>query len=209
MVETKYLSSLKYVSISNAHLSIVSDCGYIEIVRFLLDTKQHSVVDVSVSCEMTAGLGYKEIVEFLFSLCPRWIMLHDVVRKAAQNGHIEIVRFLLDRGADPHEVLAGAISGDYFEIVEMTATKYPTILVSQAHFDNYVLTAINNNYWQIAIFLLDREIQLKFEYLQRAVWNNCLDIVRFLLDKGVPCFRKLSPETTNKEIARLLSDRGF
>lgn len=90
-------------------LQVAAEEGRAEVIEFLLQTgATPDKEDVTVAAELAAAAGHLRIVNTLAELrldltADGHMGERDALEAAAENGHIEIVRYLLDQGFRPRE----------------------------------------------------------------------------------------------------------
>ena len=104
--------------ILNDGLMIATENEHLNIVRFLFlkGARRHRKA-FYCSC----AYGWLEIVKFLFS---QDYDLDDALQHACENGHIDVIHFLLEKGADDFErALNYACEGGHFDIANFFISK--------------------------------------------------------------------------------------
>jgi ankyrin repeat protein len=84
----------------NSALCFAAECGYTKIVRLLLDRG----ADIQDAIRMTVANGHTEMMQMLLYNDAAPDAMQIALRRcgvAIQRGHIQIVRLLLEHGADP------------------------------------------------------------------------------------------------------------
>lgn len=106
---------------------------------------------------------------------------------ACRYGHVEMVKLLLDNGADVklknNEALIAACRYGHIEIVKLLIDKKADPKTENAFF-----SACRNGHFDIVKLLLKHGAPLNARNgyaLTTASWNGHLEIVKFLLDQGV------------------------
>lgn len=188
----------------NRAFLISAEKGHKEIIDLFIDLSSDEDEDFygTISEEslneailVSIKQGYKEIVECLFEnqVELNFIPKYDAVfylNLAVENGHLEIVEFLLDED------------------------EYASFQFSSGGIKNAFKTSISHGYNEIACLLLKREDTREFilndvnEMLKEAVEDSCEDTVKFLLENtsiafNVFCF--VLKNISCEKIAQLLN----
>jgi len=91
----EYLNDANVQKHLDNSLKIFAKLGKLEIVKFLVEAGANPNIDMSI----VANRGYLEVVKHLVSKGAD-INANEAINYAAFNGHLNIVRWMLDAGAD-------------------------------------------------------------------------------------------------------------
>jgi len=148
---------------------------------------------------------------------------------AAENGNLEMVRFLIEAGADINiqdedgwAPLSGATSRGHIEVVRLLIDAGAEVNIQEGRGDTSVNIAAKNGYIQIVRLLIGAGADLNIEHdggwppLTGAASNGHLQVVQLLINAGAninpegddhsPFFAAVS--NNRVEIARLLLENG-
>ena len=113
---------------------------------------------------------------------------NDVLQWASENGHLDVVKFFVEKKAYVHAdydfSLRSASANRHFEVVKFLVEKGADIHAD----DDYPLrSASENGHLEVAKFLVDKgaDVHARNDYaLRKASKNGHLEVVKFLVEKG-------------------------
>jgi len=107
---------------------------------------------------------------------------------ASENGHLEVVKLLVEKGADIHadndNALRWASKNGHLEVVEFLVEKGADI---HANNDGALKWASKNGYLEVVEFLVEKGADIHANNdcsLRQASANGRLEVVEFLVEKG-------------------------
>ena len=140
--------------------------GYLDIVKLLIDEGvdpnfrdigSESALDYAVSCNQidVVDLLLSQVYNQLYSGCIDG-MFQSNLERAADHGNFEIVRLLLDHGADPNLTYAlfFSVKRGYTDIVKLLVERGANPNGNRGD-DNTVIAAVANNHMDILELLLN------------------------------------------------------
>jgi ankyrin repeat protein len=206
--------------------------------QVLMATKQWSTYSQDIPKQMTglhlgAYFGVDYALQFLLSSNspdPKDSYRRTPLHLASENGHLEIVQLLLDRGADVKAAdrngwtsLYRASENGYLEIVQLLLNYSADIKAADRNRWTPLHLASLNGHLEIVQLLLDYNADIKAAGrdglipLHLASQNGHLEIVQLLLDRGADIKAAsrngltplhLASQSGHLEIVQLLLDRG-
>jgi ankyrin repeat protein len=148
-------------------LEVAAENGNLDFVKYLIDT-HHVDMDVRVS-----PYGYQD----------------SALSRACNNGHYEVVHYLLTQGANPNSpisggsVLTNAIESRNFQLVELLVNHGAHIKNKEIHY------ALKEGVFEISEFLLIKieDVHLlnsdASPFVQVAAKGGCIKTLKLLIDK--------------------------
>lgn len=147
---------------------------------------------------------------------------YNSLHKAAYNGHMEIVEYLLSQGANINATSAsgstplhGAAYYGHPEMVRLLLDKTASIDMVNAGGYTPLLSAGAGNHGDIVRLLVEKGANINImagdgrSPLYQAVWNADADLTRFLLDKGAEANIRTEMGVSLPYFATSLRDREF
>lgn len=158
--EHGHLHIVKYlhtngVNIDNYDLIISCKGGHLGVVKYLLDNGNIKYLTNNFNVDSTLIIasekGHLDLIKYLLTKGPFSQSEIDYsVQDALKNKHTEIVKILLDHGADHSKAIRQAAKYDNLEIVQHLIEK-----VYHIDKDAIFLIASRNNYPEIVNFIMD------------------------------------------------------
>lgn len=171
----------------------------IDIVEYLLKLDVYLYDNNARFLEYVAERGRLDLVQIMIKKNEDWSLIPDAtpVHSAAQNGHIKVVRFLVEQGFDinaenpswfyHHTPLAKASENGHFEIVKYLVEQGADVNKGSNHDINPLSSASKNGHFEIVKYLTEKgaNIHIKYEYaLRSASEKGHLEIVKYLIHRG-------------------------
>jgi ankyrin repeat protein len=206
--------------------------GSLPVVNFILDSGIPEI-QIGSPLNIAAEYGHFDIVKRLFRLEE---IASLALIQAVRNGHIQIVRFLLDSGVAPTEQALFTASGnDHLDVtkllldrgsVPMRTLMKPVIngysdmvkfLLSRGVPPEYLLLAVSEGHWKIVQLLLEAGADIhqnNNNALARATKSGNVDTVKLLLDRGIGLPRRYRNDfqialSNHLELVPLFRERGI
>jgi ankyrin repeat protein len=165
--------------------------GHSEMIKMLIDRGSGGIDE---ALHVSAKKGQLEMVKFLMARGADVNRRVDVdysggslngaippLRRAAENGHLDVVEFLVDNGAkDFNGSLWSASRGGNLEVVKFLADKGGENL----DFDEALSFAASHGHLEVVDFLLNKAPKKLDRTLHTAAREGHLEIVKFLVEKG-------------------------
>ncbi|KAF2074856.1 hypothetical protein CYY_003844 [Polysphondylium violaceum] len=205
--EHRHFEVVKWLHYNRLHIkncsSYAMECaarkGYLEIVQFLHEhRKEGPSKNTMVSA---ASQGHLEIVQYLHENIPTIHCTQDAVNYAAENGHTQVVHYLLTHrkeGCTSYAIEFASLNG-HFDIVKL----FSPINSAQA-----TVNACINNHYDIAEFLIKTHRLLPtphgFDY---TCFKGNYAIVQLLHESGATCTKNamdLAAQMGHLEIVEFL-----
>lgn len=151
-----------------------------------------------------AGNGHFEMVKLLLQMEMNETCLYDAVKAAAAGGHLTIIKYLMDK-----------CENDYSEgIIDIAAlnghaeiVKY-LVRIGKPFSDYAFKCGYENGNLEIVKCLVENGHPSSSEALDFAIKNGFLEIVKYLLEKGISCtseaFKEAGRNGSNEIIGCLL-----
>ena len=149
--ENGHFEIVKYLDYSRDErtLDIALENNHTEIVKYLISKDIEKLRSdknrINLIFIRAAGRGNLDLIEYLITIGFNIIcILYEMLSKAAYHGHINTVKYLVARGANPDTiVLCNAISSKNFETVEYIVS----VIKKQKKACRYVLQQYNRLWW--------------------------------------------------------------
>tara|TARA_R110001599_G_scaffold322739_1_gene534055 strand:- start:1159 stop:1965 length:807 start_codon:yes stop_codon:yes gene_type:complete len=127
-------------------------------------------------------------------------------RWAAKGGHRDIVKLLIDEGADNYNtIMASAAKGGHRDIVQLMLDK------GAQNFDRAMADAAEGGHIDIVQLMLDKGADDFNWAMSYATFRGHIDIVRLMLDKGANDFNLTMTYAAKRghiDIVQLMLDKG-
>ena len=138
------------------------------------DSFSKYLIGLGADIHLADYLGKKGEYQYTYAL--RW---------AAEKGHYQVVKYLVENGSDTYYALQPAVKNGHLEVVKLLIEKGVDIHDEN---DKALLMATNNRDYPIIKLLIEKGANihvLKYYMLLKAAANGDLDIVKLLLENGV------------------------
>ncbi|VDM37893.1 unnamed protein product [Toxocara canis] len=187
----------------NGHCALMeaASSGYLDVVKALVGAGASSV-SMSSQCEFKVGLV--SVSEFFYALLNMQFVDWSVVPHfeespltlAAYKGHLEIVKYLLEKGGDRerqeelHTALMEASMDGHYEVARVLLDHGAPVNLSSDSFESPLTLAACGGHAKLVELLLDRGAEMEepndegYTPLMEASREGHLDVVRILLDRG-------------------------
>jgi hypothetical protein len=231
----EYVGILK-LSNSVSLLDVVSEYGYVEILRFLLDQRSFRGWELSFAFSKCVRNNHLDCVQFLLdregnkvltsdNLCSpvsfeiaRLLLetshvwgdgnLKQCLREAVNYGHTKIVELFLNYGVVIDNIVDLALSENQIETGEFLLNR--GFVISEIDYYSLYNVVYRGRVDLFSSYKLDNGEN----FLRQAVWDGDTDLVKFLLDIEVdPCcitdnILYHADQKNYTKILELLSQRG-
>ena len=198
VVKLLFLKGADLQAVQNDAIKEASTSGKIDTVQFL--------IGVGSSCdgalERASEYGHIDIVKLLLQIS--W-MRHDLDRSmvvAASKGHLDIVEYLVVRGAYirafNNSAVKKAANGDHVEVLKYLADRGARIIDT-----DIFLGAVNYGSVKVVRFLIEKGVDVKADNnraLKEASFCGRLDIVKMLVAAGCPAQAAMETACSNSHL---------
>lgn len=142
---------------------------------------------------MSVSLGNKEIAQKLIGNGYNAATDDKALETAVRKRNDEMVKFLLDNGADPNKVIAQAMTTNNIPMVEMVMDSYaPTLTIDMFK------KAVDNRRFDLAKKMVESGVDVVLA-LDYAILKNAPDVVLACLEKGGDSQKVLKYAITNRK----------
>uniref|UniRef100_F1KPG7 Ankyrin repeat and KH domain-containing protein mask n=1 Tax=Ascaris suum TaxID=6253 RepID=F1KPG7_ASCSU len=162
----------------NGHCALMeaASSGYLDVVKALVNAGASSV-SMSSQCEFKVGL-------------------ESPLTLAAYKGHLEIVKYLLEKGGDKerqeelHTALMEASMDGHYEVARLLLDHGAPVNLTSDSFESPLTLAACGGHAKLVELLLDRGAEMEepndegYTPLMEASREGHLDVARILLDRG-------------------------
>jgi len=142
----------------------------------------------------TAKYLYKYHFEVLNGIYHKYIYINDAFFQAVENGHIEIVIYLIKKNIiiyDLNYAIVKACKNGHLNIIKFIVEFNDKIDLSDYIYDIITLAA-ENKYFDIIKYFIEKDYLKHFNECNRvfilAARNRCIDIVNYLIIKPINTF---------------------
>ena len=167
---------------------LASRLGYMNIVEKFFDIGVNNFED----CIIEAAIGgYGNIIKLAIKLGSKdtpdrmkyFTKVNDYSRRADENVYLDVVKYLVEQGANLHDNLLYGAEHGYLDIVKCLVERGADTR------DKLVLIlAARNGHLNVVKYLVERRGKLRIkdeEALRSSAMNGHLNVVKYLVEKGV------------------------